>query len=361
MIMKLISDTDPSEARQIFDILDGVGRNIITRLVNSNDEDTAKNLCKSIISLLQNGNTNVVTSFHTILMKLYAKDNNITDTLKYIILDDYQLLNEKFMTKFKKPQPAINPASLISYFYYSGNALMKEKRYVDAFVCYESVIHICNKVPNITNDIFYSSIKRYILSGILAFQRSPLMNVILPNETIRNFNIYSADYVSIHKIFKNGLAIDNNTFSNFSTTISTLSKKLDDENKENCEYLLLIKELVVKQSVIKFAKVYDKMTIDDLMRKSFVPDTINIHKYLSDLVDEKLINVSISDNRIVTFIDKEEIDTSSVYHLCSEIEVAQKRLNKLKDLLFTNFSNENRFVDGKFDNNSLEIIACTEE
>ncbi|CEF68446.1 Hypothetical protein SRAE_2000310300 [Strongyloides ratti] len=347
IIMKLVFDTDASEARRIFDVIDNVGRSFIARL--------------SIISLLQKGNTKVITSFHSSLMSIYDKDEDVTGALKYIILDDYQLLNERFMTKVKKIPPVINPCSLVSYFYYSGNVLMKVRKYVDAFVCYESVIHITNKISTPNSEIFNAAIIKYILSGILAFQRSPLMNFILTNETIRNFSFYYKDYVSIHKYFKNGLVIDNITFSNFSTIIDTLVKKTDDETRENCEYLLLIKDNIIRQSVIKFAKVYNRMTIDELKKKSFVPGTINMREYINDLANEKLINVSVTDGKVITFIDDEEIDTSSVYKLCGEIEVAQRRLDKLKDLLLSNFSNEKSFVDEKFDTSSLEVIACIED
>uniref|UniRef100_A0A0K0EBR0 COP9 signalosome complex subunit 3 n=1 Tax=Strongyloides stercoralis TaxID=6248 RepID=A0A0K0EBR0_STRER len=361
IIMKLVYDTDPSEGRQIFDVIEFVGRDLVTRLTASNDSEMAKDLCKGMINLLQNGNSKVITSFHSSIVKIFAKEEDVTGALEYIILDDYQLLNERLMTKVKKISSVINPCSLVSYFYYSGNVMMKVGRYADAFVCYESVIHITNKVSPPNSNIFSSSIKRYILSGILAFQRSPLVNFILTNETIRNFNFYFSDYVTIHKYFKNGLIIDNITFSKFSTIIDRLHKKADNETTENCEYLMLIKELVIKHSVIKFAKAYSRMTVDDLKRKSFLPPEINIGKYLHDLVNQKLINVCVGDGKVITFIDNEEIDTSSVYKLCGEVEVAQRRLHNLKSLLLNNFSNEKCFVDEKFDTDSLEVIACTDD
>uniref|UniRef100_F1L4N2 COP9 signalosome complex subunit 3 n=1 Tax=Ascaris suum TaxID=6253 RepID=F1L4N2_ASCSU len=260
----------------------------------------------------------VLTSIHAYLFCLCLKARIYEPALPFL---------ECPITKILKETPSTNIAYMDSrwvllYFYYGGLMFGSLGRFRECLLMFENVL--C--MPSVAaSAIVVEAYKKYVLISMILNGRVvplPSYRAAMIPRTVKRL---CADYTAIETLCQN---------KESGTDIADAVLRHLEQHRRTFEVdgnVGLVKRLVRKlreNSVLKVAKCFSTISMDDFIRRCHLNNEEHAERYLMEMSREGKVVVRIDSERKIVFLDEVKVEVDE-----EEVEQALRRVIELDKLL----------------------------
>uniref|UniRef100_A0A0M3JYK4 COP9 signalosome complex subunit 3 n=1 Tax=Anisakis simplex TaxID=6269 RepID=A0A0M3JYK4_ANISI len=261
----------------------------------------------------------VLTSLHSYLFCLSLRTRIYEPSIPFLETPITKIFKE---TSSQSNIPNIDSKWVLLYFYYGGLILGSLGRLRECLLMMENVICI----PSIAiSAVVVEAYKKYILISMILFdQISPLPSYrssLIP----RNVRKLCADYTSIETICQNN--------DHGPDVALSLIKHLEQHRKtfEMDGNVGLVKRLIRKireNSILKIAKCFSVISIDDFVRRGHLDNAEHALRYLTEMSDAGKLVVRIDQQNRIIRLDEVKTQMND-----DRLEEALRRVMELDKLI----------------------------